>query len=163
MIPQPHSTYDIEARFCSNYQVFLQGLVNLEPYVLSARWLVVIPLWITVKEKLDQIESLCWRTKWMGRIPIVKKTSGKIQSYLDINNLNKIIIGERQIFQPVKGLLKLKHLMWHQASGNYHPSTDSLLLTTFITPERAAITARSCLLVYCQHFSADWWSPAPCR
>lgn len=36
----------------------VEYLINLEPYVLYARCLVVIPLWITVKEKLDQIEKI---------------------------------------------------------------------------------------------------------
>lgn len=97
--------------------------------------------------------------------PLLWKNFRKIQICLDINNLNKIIIGERQIFQRVKGMLpKLIHFMRHQASGSHH-RIKTQCCWPHSSHKRGLLSLQK-VAFWCivstwtfpkEHFSAYWW------
>ena len=160
MIPQLHSIDDAEALFRSTYPDVFKGLGKLKgeykiklkedaaPYALSAPRRVAIPLRTKVKEELDRMEKMGViarveePTEWCaGMVPIVKP-SGKIRICVDLTHLNESVIRERRILPAVdETLAKLDgarvFTKLDTTSGFWQVPLhkDSMLLTTFITPE----------------------------
>lgn len=160
MIPQLNSVDDTEASFRSTYPEVFQGLGQLQgeykiklkedalPYALSAPRRVAIPLRAKVKEELDRMEKLGViarveePTEWCaGMVPIVKP-SGKIRICVDLTHLNENVIRERHILPAVdETLAKLEGARFFTkldaTSGFWQVPLhkESMLLTTFITPE----------------------------
>lgn len=160
MIPQLNSIDDAEKHFRSTYPEVFKGLGilkgeykiklrdNAAPHALSAPRRVAIPLRAKVKEELDRMEKMGViarveePTEWCaGMVPIVK-TSGKIRICVDLTRLNESVIRERHILPAVdETLAKLEgarvFTKLDATSGFWQVPLhkDSMLLTTFITPE----------------------------
>ena len=160
MIPQLHSIDNAETHFRSTYADVFTGLGKLKgeykiklkdnapPYALSAPRRVAIPLRAKVKEELDRMEKMEViarveePTEWCaGMVPIVK-TSGKLSICVDLTHLNESVIRERHILPAVdETLAKLEgarvFTKLDATSGFWQVPLhqDSMLLTTFITPE----------------------------
>ncbi|XP_075556585.1 uncharacterized protein LOC142588643 [Dermacentor variabilis] len=127
------------------YTILLK--LDAVPFSLSVPRRIPIPLLEIVHRELDKLESagvirrVDKPTPWCSGLVVVRKGDGSYRLYVDLTQLNKVVLRERHILPTVEQVLGLLGdatvFTKLDATASFHQvklSEDSQELTTLITP-----------------------------